>query len=548
MREVVGGKPLVSVIITCFNQAHYLSDAIRSVLRQTWPAYELIVVDDGSTDHTFWVVRSFARARYLFQENAGLSAARNKGIDECSGDYLVFLDADDLLADDALKKNITVFTDNPSAAFVAGSHTKVNEWLEPLDEQEGRERIASDHYRHLLAGNFIGMHAAVMYARWVFHEFRFDCGLRACEDYDLYLRISRRYPVVSHEEEIAFYRIHDGGMSRNMALMYNTVLRVCRRQFLYLGNNDEYRAYHRGISGWKRYYSEKLLRQAWRRIRKGDGWPSADVWSILLTSQWRRMVSMSLYKVPLFVHRMVEAILPERLRRPLHGLHVRQKHLPPKGHVRPGDFGRLEPFSRDFGFDRGGAVDRFYIERFIQANAKHIRGRVLEIGDNAYTLKYGRALVEKSEILHVDRSNARATYVGDITHVPEIPASCFDCIIFTQTLHLIYDFKSALRTCYRILKPGGCLLLTVPGISNIDAGPWKEHWLWSFTDNAMRRIMRETFTHSSTEVTAYGNVYVAAAFLYGMGLPEIQESAFKVDDPCYQLIVAVRAVKEKEAR
>jgi ubiquinone/menaquinone biosynthesis C-methylase UbiE len=80
-----------------------------------------------------------------------------------------------------------------------------------------------------------------------------------------------------------------------------------------------------------------------------------------------------------------------------------------------------------------------------------------------------------------------------LSNAPQLPSDSFDCIILTQTLHLIYNYKEAIKTCYRILKPGGTLLLTVPGISHIDKGEWKEIWLWSFTDNSIKIILSEVF-------------------------------------------------------
>jgi SAM-dependent methyltransferase len=240
---------------------------------------------------------------------------------------------------------------------------------------------------------------------------------------------------------------------------------------------------------------------------------------------------------------ILKDVLPDKLLKWLHHAGIYQQYIPPPGKIEAGDFDRITPFSSDFGFDRGGAIDRFYIENFLQDNQQRVHGRILEIGDNEYTLKFGRDNVLRSDILHIDHSNNRATYIGDITDVPQIPSEEFDCIIFTQTLHLIYDFRSALKTCYRILKPGGCLLLTVPGISHIDQGQWREYWLWSFTDTSIKKLMADTFNGSAVDIKTYGNVYVAAAFLYGMGLPEFRRDYLFHHDSSYQVIISAAAVK-----
>jgi hypothetical protein len=94
---------------------------------------------------------------------------------------------------------------------------------------------------------------------------------------------------------------------------------------------------------------------------------------------------------------------------------------------------RLAPVSREFGYDRGLPIDRYYIERFLARYAEDIRGRVLEIGDNSYTQKYGGSHVTASDVLHVTEGNSQATLVADLTHAEHIPSDTFDCIIFTQT-------------------------------------------------------------------------------------------------------------------
>jgi SAM-dependent methyltransferase len=127
--------------------------------------------------------------------------------------------------------------------------------------------------------------------------------------------------------------------------------------------------------------------------------------------------------------------------------------------------------------------------------------------------------------------------------IPALPDNSYDCIILTQTLHLIYYFQKAVSTCYRVLKPGGVLLLTVPGISHIDQGEWKNNWLWAFTDTSVSRILAESFPQGNLEIQTHGNVLVAAAFLYGMGLPELKKQQMDVVDPHYQVIITAIATK-----
>jgi SAM-dependent methyltransferase len=158
-------------------------------------------------------------------------------------------------------------------------------------------------------------------------------------------------------------------------------------------------------------------------------------------------------------------------------------------------------------------------------------------------MQFGGSKVTKSDILHVDDENPNATIIGDLSNAPTIPSDSFDCIILTQTLHLVYDYQAALRTCYRILKPGGVLLFTVPGITPIDHDKWKFTWYWSFTSHSVKKFTGEIFPGWNIEVESFGNVFVATAFLYGMGLPEVSRDKMDYHDDHYQLIITAKCIK-----
>jgi len=205
---------------------------------------------------------------------------------------------------------------------------------------------------------------------------------------------------------------------------------------------------------------------------------------------------------------------------------------------------QLEPVSRAWGFDRGLPIDRYYIQDFLTQYAADIRGRVLEIGDETYTRKFGGDRVTKADVLSVEPENPRATFVADLTQAGHIPSDAFDCVILTQTLDLIYDVRAALATLQRILKPGGVLLATFPGITRISHDEWAGSWYWGFTSNSARRMFGESF--SSVQIHSYGNVLAASAFLYGFAVEEMQREELDYRDRDYELIVGVRAAKRQE--
>jgi SAM-dependent methyltransferase len=216
------------------------------------------------------------------------------------------------------------------------------------------------------------------------------------------------------------------------------------------------------------------------------------------------------------------------------------------GHVNFGDLRRTTPIARNFGFGRGTPVDRFYIERFLRSHATDIAGRVLEIGGNDYTIAFGADRVTRSDVLHVTSDNPQATIVGDLTSAPDVPDDTFDCIICTQTLQLIYDLKAAVATLRRILKPGGVLLATFPGISQIDDAQWTGVWCWSLTCVSARRLFGDAFGHDRVLSSAHGNILTAVCFLHGVVTEELAAEELAVDDPAFPLLVTVRAAKSTQ--
>ena len=237
---MIDGVNSVSIIVICFNQGHYLGDAIESVLTQTSRQVEIVVVDDGSTDCTAQVARSYSQVAYVYQRNQGISSARNAGLSASTGNYIAFLDADDRILPRAAEAGLDCFRKHPDSGFVFGRYHKVdaNGVVISAPNQTPDE---SDFYFALLQRNLIGMQSTVLYPRHVLERAGgFDSRLRCCEDYDLYLRIAREFPVHKHDEVIAEYRRHDQNMSQNYRSMLETTLCVLNAQIPYALDDARY--------------------------------------------------------------------------------------------------------------------------------------------------------------------------------------------------------------------------------------------------------------------------------------------------------------------
>lgn len=210
-----------------------------------------------------------------------------------------------------------------------------------------------------------------------------------------------------------------------------------------------------------------------------------------------------------------------------------------------GSLRRVKPLSRQFGYDRGLPVDRYYVELFLADHADLIHGRVLEIGDSAYTRRFGGQRVTCREVLNVYPGHPETTIVGDLASAEHIPSDAFDCLVITQTLQFIYELSTAVRTLHRILRPGGTLLATFPGISPMSTDQWAATWYWALTPLSATRLFSDVFGPDNVEVSAFGNVLTSVAFLEGMATRELRRKELDVHDPQFPMLITVRALKPR---
>ena len=197
-------KSAVSVVIPCYGQAHFLGEAVESVLSQGHPPRELIVIDDGSPDDVASVVVRFPSVRCISQGNQGLSVARNAGIEASRGEFIVFLDADDRLLPRALEVGVAALADLSDAAMVWGFNRPIDRQGAVLGAISNPWDGAAAGYEDLLRRNIVGPPLGVMFRRFALEQCGgFSPSALTAEDYELYLRLVRRYPIACHGQLIA---------------------------------------------------------------------------------------------------------------------------------------------------------------------------------------------------------------------------------------------------------------------------------------------------------------------------------------------------------
>ena len=273
-------SPSVSIVIPCYKQAHLLGEAIESVLAQTYQDFEIIVVDDGSPDDTSEVAARYPDVKCIRQQNQGQHVARNTGARASNGRFLVFLDSDDRLLPRALTVGLEAFDQHPECGFVCGHARFITFDGKPFPYTQ--RPCINMGYAFLLERNEIVSPMVVMFRREVFESvegfasFAAGVNIKGAEDYDIYLRIARRFPIRCHHEVIAEYRQHPTSTSQNGELMMKATAAVLRAQHEHVRGDAKLEAAHKlGVRFYREYYGEQMINQVRERVRRGGDWRRA---------------------------------------------------------------------------------------------------------------------------------------------------------------------------------------------------------------------------------------------------------------------------------
>ena len=206
----------ISIVIPTYNQAEYLQEAIESVFSQTYKNTEIIIIDDGSTDNTLKVVNSFNDNKIIFiqQRNKGASSARNTGIKEANGEYIAFLDSDDLWLKDKLRKQIDFMRENQKVGLLGTGCFQV------IDTNKMIYKKIFPHKNEILQKDLIKynpfIQSSVMVRKNVFNDIGlYDEKFKESEDYDLWLRIAQKYKIANLKQALVTKKYSKAGLSKN---------------------------------------------------------------------------------------------------------------------------------------------------------------------------------------------------------------------------------------------------------------------------------------------------------------------------------------------
>lgn len=527
--------PLVSVIVIFLDAAKFIREAVESIFAQTFDKWELLLVDDGSSDESTFIAKQYIqqypeKIRYLEHadhSNRGMSASRNLGIAHAKGDYIAFLDADDIWLPTKLERQVDLLASHPQVAMVYGPAQWWYSWT-------GRqEDVARDfiHELGVLPGTLI--QPPTLLTRFLRNE-----GISPCtcsillrreavekvggfetqftglyEDQAFFAKVCLTDPVYVSFECISRYRQHS---ESNYALTQEAgTYRAARQAFLlWLG------AYLRAVN--------VTDQELWHALR----------------SEMRPFRYPFLYELT----RHMRQGLPGRAWRAGHRLRQRWLSLPILRRLRTIQLRRLQPLGN--GRQQGTAIVRWYWSEFLQSHQADIHGRALEIGSTSTIRQHGGKALICAEAMDLEAHSPEVTVVADLSRADHVAPDQYDCFVNQFTMHLIYDSEAALYHAIRILKPGGVLLINFPCVDyyfsqGLDMGTGQPLFLyWWFTPIQVENLFHRLGLQSSDYyLKIYGNLFTRVAYQMNMPAEQLTRHELEHTDPGHPLLICARLVK-----
>jgi glycosyltransferase involved in cell wall biosynthesis len=530
--------PLVSCVVIFYNAERYLAEALESVLCQSYPNWELVLVDDGSLDTSRAVASEFqARApdkiRVLSHPggvNRGKSASRNLGIRDARGEFVALLDADDAWFPCKLDEQVRLLRSAPNAAFAYGPVQYWYSWT-------GRPRDSLRDCASALAwaaGSIVDPPRLLTRMIWseiadldttcpypssvIFRRSLFDLVGGFEEDftqlYDdavFFARVFAVAKVLVYGHVLARYRLHSDA---RLSPSYENAIAAGDWN---LSTNPAQQKYlarvHKDVSalGLKDRTLQKALREA--------ELPYLHPRSSAMLRPYRRMRSL----VGRFARQTFRAAAPT------------SSSFIRAGEVRWGDLGRRSIGDNAAAGGRGGPIAVTYLEHYLKLHAYRVAGDVGEFGDDVLARRYGGDGVHSVTIL--DPS------LVDLAGDPHETAGTFDCLLAVDMIRFAVDAKRAVGNLFAMLRHGGVLLASVPGMMPALSDE-RDRWRW--TEQGARHLFVDVFGPDAVSVTAYGSLRAATATLHHMGVKDLGSSDLITTDPKFSVQIVVLAERKSQ--
>lgn len=496
-----GGE--TGVVVTCYNLGSLLLEALDSVYVQSRQAAEVLIVDDGSTDgQTIRILETIeARGTCVVRaSHKGVAAARNHGISLIGTDYVLLLDGDDVLAPECIETMAGALDEHQGLAFVTSGIRSFGDIISTWMPPECTPGAA------LTRG---GPHISSLFRRRLWEAAGgFDESLENYEDTDFWIKAMR------------------AGLRGTVLPSYLLNYRVRRNSRYAQAVVQERHAsvkrtlFERHLGTLADQEQQEVLIDAFRIVAEQQ---------VLAGVLSRRTAVLAADAAA-----VADGILQAQAR-----LSAMQSRI-----VERGDLDCAAPLSTIWGFDRGTPVDRALIADFLEQNRDAVHGRVLEVKDAGYARQFGRADIE-CDVLDIDATNPHATIVADLSCPEDLPAQRYDCIILTQVLHIIFDVRAALAGAYRMLKPGGTLLCTIPCVSRLSQEPVTggDTDYWRLTRRGVEELVWSVFPSTSAWIESRGNALAAAGFCAGLSAEELPGNCLAQHDADAPVLCTVRATR-----
>ncbi len=544
------GAPRVSVIIPFHNSESFLQEAIDSVIAQTFSDWELLLVDDGSTDLGTDIGRRAAahapdRICMLVhpgRENRGAAASRNLALRHARGELIACLDADDVWLPHKLARQVAALDRHPEVGLIYGASEWWHSWADPAasrpDDHVPDLRVAPNvaHAPPSLLPEFLTNESItpcpsstlvrrVVIERVGGFEERFCGSVAMYEDQAFYAKVALAFPILRMDICIARYRQHPASVCATGAYGYTAA---------------------------RRFYLE------WLRARVAAMATGNDEVRRVLEEQYRVLVPRTRDTLRRVASRLVRAVgrlvVPRQLRPWLRHARVLSFHASRAlllRHVQMVRLRRLEPMYK--GRAVGTSVVRSYWADYLERHRADVHGHGLEVGTTATIRQYGGDRLTRGDAIDLTRHSPEVTLVADLSRADALAGERYDCFVVQFTMHVIADINAALYHAIRLLKPGGVLLVNFSCVdvqfpNGLDMGTGRPLFVhWCFTPLQVHNLLRQLgITAQHYELEVYGNLFARIAYELNVPAEALTHHELTHRDPAHPVLVCARVVRPAE--